>query len=129
MFLTKYQKQTPQLGRVSFAPIFNFESLFDQAFDRLELSYSSRLKLDEDEGNYYLNLDLPGYSQKDLKVTVEDYILTVKANNNKKGQTNREISLWDGIDFEKVKGKLEDGVLTVTLPKLEKVKPKRVEVI
>lgn len=128
MLFNKFSEPNYQLGRVSYSPILDFSGLFDQAFDRLELSYSSRLKLTEDDSNFYLNLELPGYSQKDLEVTVEDYVLTVKAKNEKRGETSRAISLWDGINFDKVSGKLEDGILTVTLPKLEKVKPKRVEI-
>ena len=128
MFLNKFKQPTYQLGRVSYSPLFNFNELFDQAFDRLESSYSNRLKLTEDDSSYYLNIELPGYSQKDLEVSIDSYVLTVRAKNEKRGETSRSINLWDGISFDKVSGKLEDGILTITLPKLEKIKPKKVEI-
>jgi HSP20 family protein len=91
-------------------------------------SYQSRLKLNENDSQYELTIELPGYSNKDVEVSVEDYVLTVKASNDKRGETLRRVSLWEGIDFEKVTGKIEDGVLTVKLPKVEKVKPKKIQI-
>jgi HSP20 family protein len=127
MFLIKKQP-TYQLGRVSYSPFFNFDSLFNQAFDRLEHSYESRLKLNETDSQYELSIEIPGYSQKDLEVSVSDYILTIRAKNDLRGETKREISLWEGIDFDKVTGKLENGLLTVKLPKIEKIKPVKVKI-
>ena len=128
MFLTKYSKPIQSLGRVTYSPLFSFDSLFDQAFDRMTTSYQSRLKLNENDSQYELTLELPGYSNKDVEVSVEDYVLTIKASNDKRGETLRKVSLWEGIDFEKVTGKIEDGVLTVKLPKVEKVKPKKIQI-
>lgn len=128
MLLTKYVKNNNPKFVSYFDTLSNFGDLFDQAFDRMELSYGSRLKLDETNTEYSLVLELPGYSQKDLEVSVEDHVLTVRAKNEKRGETKRALSLWEGIDFEKISGKLENGLLTVKLPKIEKIKPIQVKI-
>jgi HSP20 family protein len=126
MFLTKYTTKQPNY---KFDALFgNFDDLFDQAFDRMSYSYSSRLKLNETDTHYELTLELPGYANKDLDVSVEDYILTVRAKNEKRGETLRKLVLWEGIDFDKLEAKLEDGLLIIKLPKQEKVKPKKIKV-
>jgi HSP20 family protein len=83
--------------------------------------------LDENDKDYILTLELPGFSSKDIEVTVERNTLYVKA---KRGQisADNELKLWSGIDLDKIKGSVKDGLLTVTLPKLEKKKPKRIEI-
>lgn len=129
MFIKKYEQPKYQIGHVSYSPIFNsFDNLIDQAFDKLSNSYSSRLKLNEADSCYELSIDLPGYSSKDIDTSIEDYTLTIAAKNEKRGETIRTVALWDGIDFEKVSGKIEDGILTISLPKLEKAKPKKIKV-
>jgi len=129
MFIKKYEQPKYQVGRVSSNSLFNsFDDLFDQAFDRLSSSYLSRLKLNEVDSHYELSIDLPGYSSKDIDTSIEDYILTVTAKNEKRGETVRTVVLWDGIDFDKVAGKIEDGILTIKLPKLQKAKPKSIKI-
>jgi HSP20 family protein len=130
MLFKKYEEPKCQIGHVSYSPLFNsIDDLLNQAsFDRLSSSYSSRLKFDEVDSHYQLSIDLPGYSSKDINTSIEDYILTVIAKNEKRGETVRTVVLWDGIDFDKVSGKIEDGILTIKLPKLEKVKPKKIKI-
>jgi HSP20 family protein len=129
MYIEKYEQPKYQVSRLSYNSLLNsFDDLFDQAFDRLSLSYSSRLKLDEVDSHYELSMDLPGYSNKDIDTSIENYVLTIKAKNEKRGETVRTVTLWDGIDFDKVYGKIEDGILTIKLPKSEKIKPKKIKI-
>ena len=44
------------------------------------------------------------------------------------GEYRRTFTLGDVIDREKISAKLEDGVLTLTLPKHEKTKPRKIEI-
>jgi HSP20 family protein len=126
--LTNYKSPTSQLGRVSYAPLIqNFDSLLNQLFNYNQTSFNSRIKLNETDSQWSLTLELPGYSSKDAEVSVEDKTLHVKAKLNDR-ETNRELSLWEGIAFEKVSGSMKDGLLTVNLPKVEKVKPRKIEI-
>lgn len=116
------------LGRVSYSPLFrDMEDLIDSAFVQSR-NFSARLDLTEDEGNYYLQLEVPGYKNKEIDITVEDNVLTVLANNEKRGKIERQLSLWNDVKTTEISGKVEDGILVVKLPKEEKVKSKKIEV-
>jgi len=134
MSLTKYVTSPYNFGSVSYSPLFkNLNYLLSETFGDGEFgkslnSFNTRFNLDETDSEYSLSLELPGYSSKEVKVEVEDYVLLVNAENEKKGKTSREIVLWEGIDFNKVSGAMKDGILTVTLPKIEKVKPRQIQI-
>jgi len=87
--------------------------------------------------------DLPDVKKEDVKVNVEDGILTItgerkfeKEETKKKyhrlersyGSFLRRFTLPDGADGSKVNAEFKDGVLKVHLAKSEKAKPKAVEV-
>lgn len=99
----------------------------------------------EDNGNYYVEMDLPGLEKKDIKVELGENNLTISAKKEQKreeknknmlrnerfsGSFYREIELPGYTDPSKVKANYSNGVLTVTLPKVEEKKKKenRVEV-
>jgi HSP20 family protein len=106
----------------------NLDDLLDAVVAQTDVVFNSRIKLDESEQNYTLSLDLPGYKSTDVDTTIENKVLTIKANNSRKGKTEKVLILWDGIDYDKVSGKMEDGILLITLPKIEKAKAKKVKV-
>jgi HSP20 family protein len=120
---------TYQLGFASYSPLSkDLNQLIHSALDITESKLYHKLNLEEDDTNYYLFLELPGYKNTEIDISVEDSVLSITAKNEKRGATSRSISLWSGLDIDKVVGKVEDGVLTITLPKLEKIKPKKVKV-
>lgn len=97
----------------------------------------------ETEGEYQIKAEIPDVKKEDVKVTVEDGILTIqgerkqeKEETGKKyhrversyGSFVRSFTLPDLVDEEKVKAEFKDGVLNLQLPKSEKVKPKAIEV-
>ncbi len=97
----------------------------------------------ETEGEYQIKAELPEVKKEDVKVTVEDGVLTIqgerkheKEEKGKKyhrversyGSFVRSFTLPDLVDEEKVKAEFKDGVLNVQLPKSEKAKPKAIEV-
>lgn len=96
---------------------------------------SFRLDLHSDEDNYYVVAELPGFRKSDVKVDLHNAVLTIDAQRKvKEGKQEhtyhfqRSVTVGDGILGDKVKAKLENGILTVTLPKREERKPKAIQV-
>lgn len=103
------------------------DSLIDSAFNTALYGVDRPIKINEDDNGYVLNLELPGYKQSHLDITVEEEVMTVKV---KKDETSfsRSIVLPRGVDVEKIDAKLEDGILTINLPKLLIAKPRKVTI-
>ena len=89
----------------------------------------------EDTDHYFAQFEVPGVKKEDLKVELNNQILTISA---EKKQTSaegeqsyslsRSISVPDGVQGDAISAKLEDGILTVTLPKSEHRKPKSIQI-
>ncbi|MFT4546374.1 MAG: HSP20 family protein [Verrucomicrobiales bacterium] len=89
----------------------------------------------EDEHHYHVRLELPGVSKSDIKLELVEGTLVVSATISKETSEgrknfplNRSVPLPDKIGEADVSAKLEDGVLTVSLPKAEEVKPREITV-
>jgi HSP20 family protein len=102
-----------------------------------------RVDIHEETDRYILLADLPGVKKDDLHVEVEGDQLVLKATREQhaKGEGKdihserhqrveyvRSFSLGDSVDPEKIEGKLEDGVLRLTLPKRDRALPRRIQV-
>lgn len=90
-----------------------------------------------------LRVDLPGLEHKDIDVTVEEGMLTIRGERKGEkeakeedyyccerwaGSFERSLSLPPGVDAGKIKASFKSGVLEVRLPKVEKAKGKKVEI-
>ena len=116
------------------------DRLFESALDDLNGSASSQrfpVDLFEDKENTYVRAELPGVSREDINVEMVDGYLTITAvrkvpATDGKGEESfsfsRSVSIADEIQTEKVGAVYENGLLTVTLPKREASKPKKVTV-
>ncbi|QSQ10882.1 Hsp20/alpha crystallin family protein [Myxococcus landrumensis] len=97
----------------------------------------------ESEAGITLHLDIPGVDAKDIQVTVERDVLTVKAERKAQplaegvnvrrqeraqGGFTRSFSLPETVDATQVEARYEQGVLTLTLPRREESKPRVIEV-
>jgi HSP20 family protein len=97
----------------------------------------------EDEKEYVIKAELPEIPKEDVKVSVENGLLTIsgerkfeKEEKNKKyhrverayGYFSRSFSLPDAAEADQVKADYKDGVLHVHVPKSERAKAKRIEV-
>jgi HSP20 family protein len=97
----------------------------------------------EDEKEYLIKAELPELRREDVKVTVENGVLTIsgerkfeKEEKKRKfhrvergyGTFIRSFTLPDDADGNKVKAEFKNGLLTVHLPKSEHAKPKQIEV-
>ena len=97
----------------------------------------------EDDNEYLIKAELPEVKKEDVKVTVQDDVLTIsgermfeKEEKDRKyhrmerayGSFARSFTLPEDADGEKVVAEFKDGVLKVHLPKSEKARPKSIEV-
>ena len=87
-------------------------------------------------------VELPGMRKEEIELSLHDGMLTISgerkddtAEGDKTGRTERfvgkfrrSISLPTRVDVNKVTANYKDGILTVTLPKAEEVKPKQIQV-
>jgi HSP20 family protein len=97
----------------------------------------------EDEREYLIKAELPEMKKEDVKVTVENGVLTIsgerkfETEEKKKkyhrvergyGTFMRSFTLPDDADFNRVNAQFKNGLLTVHVPKSERAKPKEIEV-
>src|SRR5437588_11216029 len=97
----------------------------------------------EDEKEYLVKAELPEMKREDVKVTVENGVLTItgerkfeKEEKKRKyhrvergyGTFMRSFTLPDDAGFNKVNAEFKSGVLKVHVPKSEQAKPKQIEV-
>ena len=93
----------------------------------------------ETDEDYRLKADMPGIDKAGLEVVVEEETLTIKGESEVVEQNEvykefkprnymRSFRLGNGIQKENISANLESGVLTLTLPKAEKIKPRKIEI-
>ena len=122
------------------------ESLLDFAFGNDQgaaTHFAPRVNISEADTQYEVTADLPGLKPDDVTVELEDGRLLIagemKQESQEDGRTfhrverrfgkfRRIISVPETVDAEKINAEFHSGVLVVTLPKTEKVKPKRIDV-
>ena len=104
--------------------------------------WSPALDLYQNTDNVVAVLELPGMRKEDIEISLHDGTLTIggerkssSANGEQAERTERyvgsfrrSITLPARVDANKVSATYRDGILTVTLPKAEEAKPKRIEV-
>lgn len=124
------------------------ERAFRQAFgDRQAASpagaFSPALDVEEDEDGFTIHVELPGVKAEDVDVSLEENILTIagerrfyderEANGFRRierhfGRFHRAVRLPDRVQADGVNASYRDGMLTITVPKAEESKPRRIEV-
>jgi len=100
-----------------------------------------RATIREEKDHFLLDLEMPGVRKEDLEVTVENNELTV-IGRRKDGELRGELvyresrpldyrrvfDLDPSIDAGKITAKIEQGIVKLTLPKAESVKPRKIPV-
>jgi HSP20 family protein len=122
--------------------------LFNTVFDAPVAGSGARrwvpsMDLVETADDFVLRADLPGMTQDDVKIEIEDTVLTIsgerKAEHEDRqegfyrlerafGSFSRSLTLPKGIDAGAVRAAFTNGVLEVHIPKPEAVKPRRIEI-
>jgi HSP20 family protein len=98
----------------------------------------------ERNDHFIIRAELPGVAKDEMDVHVEDGVLTLSGERKRETETGdgaafrteriygafaRSFTLPTTVDASKVSAAYKDGVLTVTVPKAETAKPKKVEIL
>jgi len=101
------------------------------------------MDVSEDNDNFVVKMELPGLTKNDVNITFRENTLVIegekKCEEEKKdthyhrversyGKFSRSFMLPTRVKDNKIDAKFKDGVLTITLPKAEEVKPKAIDV-
>ena len=116
----------------------------DKSSEALRVAeWAPAVDVSETENAYLIKAEIPEVKKEDVKVTLQDGILTLQGERKQEkeekgkrfhriersyGSFLRSFDLPANVDDTKAKADFKDGVLTLTLPKSEKAKPKSVEV-
>ncbi|HPI72972.1 MAG TPA: Hsp20/alpha crystallin family protein [bacterium] len=114
-----------------------------RAFEEDSVVWSPRVDVEENLESVIVKADLPGVDKKNLSVNLKDNLLTIRAERKcekeSKGKNyyrserafgifQRTFELTEKFKAEAIKAEYKDGVLTVTLPKADEVKPREISI-
>ncbi len=117
----------------------------DDIFDNFGVTNNNNMKCDiyEKDGNYNVEIDIPGFEKKDINIECDNGYLTVTAekenesNEENKNYIRRERSYGKyqrsfyigDMDSDNIKAEFKHGMLNISIPKLEsKETTKRIEI-
>ena len=132
--------------------------LFDHFLDNDLIDWSNRnfsetdttlpaVNVKEKDNGFEIEMSAPGLKKEDFNVELTNNVLTISCEKKEEDETkdedgkytrrefsyqsfSRSFNLPDTVDYEKIDAKYEDGILTLSIPKMEEVKPspKRIEI-
>ncbi len=120
-----------------------FNTVFDTPATGANRRWVPAMDLVETADAFVLRADLPGMTQDDVKLEIEDNVLTVSGERQAEHETQQEgfyrlerafgafsrsLTLPKGVNGEAVAASFANGVLEVRIPKPEQAKPRRIEI-
>ena len=105
--------------------------------------WSPAMDVVETEDQYVLRADLPGVSEGDVKIELDENVLTISGERKSAhketkegyyrverafGSFSRMLTLPEGVDADSISANFDRGVLEVKIPKPEQRKPRKVEI-
>jgi HSP20 family protein len=107
----------------------------------LEFEEYPRVNISEDENNVYVDALVPGIEPQNINLNVMKGTLTLSGERKEEpgerawhrrergtGKFLRAIELPVGVDAERVDARYQSGILTITLPRSEEAKPKKIAI-
>ena len=117
----------------------------DDVFDDFESTNNMKCDIYEKDGNYHIEMDVPGFDKKDISIEANDGYLTITAEKNSEdeeknenknyirrervyGKVERSFYLGD-LDQDKIDAEFKNGILNIVVPKKEETSnKKRIEI-
>lgn len=117
----------------------------DQTFDTVarDATWSPAVDIHEEEQRFVVHADLPGVKPADIEITAEKGVLSLRGARNVEqrndtghysrvervaGKFVRTFTLPENVQTDAIKASFKDGVLELTIPKIAKVEPRRIEI-
>ena len=109
-----------------------------------DASWTPAVDIHEEAGRFVVRADLPGVKPSDINVTAEEGVLTLRGERNFEkreaddhysrvervsGKFVRNFTLPENVASEQITAQFKDGVLELTIPKVAKAEPRRIEVL
>jgi HSP20 family protein len=131
------------LGGVGFGRLSSLQDELDRLFESPVRSWAPALDVQEDKDNFVIRTELPGLKREDIEVSLHDGALIISGERKVEkveegveihrqerfyGKFQRALTLPTPVAAEKITAQYKDGVLTVTLPKVEEAKPKQIDI-
>jgi len=119
-----------------------FDAFFGQT-DREARRWVPPMDLVEADDHFVLKADLPGLSEEDVSIEIQDDTLTISGERKTEheqrergwyriersfGSFSRSLSLPEGVDADAVSAEFDRGVLEIRIPKPEERKPRRIAI-
>src|SRR4051795_6478825 len=120
-----------------------FDTLFEPTHATRAQRWAPAMDLVEGDDHFLLKADLPGLSEDDVSIEVQDNVLTIsgerKAETERKekgwyrlersfGRFSRSLTLPEGVNAGAISASFDKGVLEVSIPKPEERKPRRIAI-
>ncbi len=115
-----------------------FDNLIDNFFslEKTKNTFEPKANIYEDDKSYHIDLELAGVNKKDIKIEIKEGALSIKGEKEKKikepnriesfyGKFERSFNLGDEVEEASIEANHKDGILSITLPKREEVKEKK----
>jgi HSP20 family protein len=105
--------------------------------------WSPSVDVSETKDNVVIKAEIPGMTKDDVKISIQDNVITLKGEKKQEkeekdanyhriersyGSFCRSFTLPAAVKADKIKATYKDGILNVTLPKTEEVKPKEIPI-
>lgn len=104
--------------------------------------FKPAIDIHETAEGFTVQADVPGVREQDVDVRFEEGTLTIRASVGSReqagrralvqeygvGDFERSFRIGEGVDVERISAEIKDGVLTLRLPKAERIKPRKIEV-
>lgn len=137
MNVVKFSKDS-DIIKDTFKSIINSPLFQDLEKLNTNSKYLPKVRITEDKDNFFINMEVPGVSKEDVKISVEDNVLTVKGTKKQEvkteetnliineiyfGEFSRDFNISKDVKIESIDAEYNNGVLKITLPKIEEAKP------
>ena len=112
----------------------NIDDVFDKIFKTepyiRQFTTTGSHNIEHDEDGTTLTMNVPGYNKKIIDVSVDGDLLVIEGKSNSGNPDGfiRKFTLNDTYDTDDIGASVVDGVLTLSLPYLEEIKPKKVKI-
>lgn len=131
--------------RNAFPEFAQFDALFDSLLPSRSpaarwVSFAPAADVSETATGYEIALDVPGLSDKEIEITLDGRVLTLKGERKQPedvkftrqerayGSFERKFRLPEDADTARIEARCTNGVLTVEIPRLEEARPKTIAI-